>query len=1063
MAEKRSSHSRTASAGPTAYLTRRRFLQTSALLGGSVAMIARSRWTRFWTEATPNALVDYPLARAENILYTTCLQCNAGCEIKVKLLDGVAVKIDGNPYGPRAMWPHVSYESSPFEMAALDGSICPKGQAGLQTHYDPYRLVRVLKRAGRRGENKWMTISFEQALEEIVNGGFLFRHVPGEENRYVEGLKDIWALRDPALARAMADDIAKIWAGKMSIEEFKVKYAAHLDKLIDPDHPDLGPKNNQLVFMWGRLKGGRSEFLTRFTRDSFGSVNAHGHTTVCQGSLYFTGKAMSEQYVEGKWRGGRKAYWMADTTHAEFIIYIGASPMEGNYGPPLKVARITEGLVENRLKIAIVDPRFSKAAAKAWKWVPIRPGTEAALALGMIRWILENHRYDGRYLENANRGAAEAAGEPTWTNATWLVKIEADGRPSMFLRASEIGLGDAHSFVVLRDGCPVAFQYNDTKTAVTGDLFVDTVIQGLRVKSVLQLVYESATSRSLSEWAEICGVSPTDIIELAREFTAHGKRAVIEPHRGVSQHTNGFYNVLAIMTLNLLIGNLDWKGGLIYGGGTYDQVGTTAGKPFNVLKHPARMTPFGISIIRHEVEYEKTTLFSGYPAKRNWYPFASDIYQEVIPSAGDAYPYPIKALFIYMGTPVYALPAGHTNIEILADPKKIPLIVASDITIGETSMYADYIFPDLSYLERWEFHGTHPSIPHKVSPVRQPVVAPVTETVTVFGESMPLSFEALLLGLAEKLGLPGFGPNGFAPGQDLKRPEDLYLRMVANIAFGDHPDGADAVPDASDEEVQLFLQARRHLPVTVFDPERWERIVGPALWRKVITVLNRGGRFEPYEAAWIGDHVKAKYGKLINMYLEKVATTRSAMTGEFLSGVARYLPIRDILGRELPDAATFDLQLITHREIFHTKSRTVADYWLLDLLPENAILMNPRDATRLGLEDGDRVRIISATNPEGVWDLKNGRKIPMIGSVRIVQGIRPGVISFALGFGHWAVGASDVWIDGVRIPGDPRRAQGVHANAAMRVDEYLGNTCLVDPVGGSTSFYDTRVKIVKES
>lgn len=177
-------------------------------------------------------------------------------------------------------------------------------------------------------------------------------------------------------------------------------------------------------------------------------------------------------------------------------------------------------------------------------------------------------------------------------------------------------------------------------------------------------------------------------------------------------------------------------------------------------------------------------------------------------------------------------------------------------------------------------------------------------------------------------------------------------------------------------------------------------------------------------------------------------------------GALQHLVIR-INMRELPDAAAFDLHLITHREIYHTKSRTVADYWLLDLLPENAVLMNPWDAARLGLEDGDQVKIVSATNPEGVWDLKNGRKVSMIGRVKIVQGIRPGVISFALGFGHWAVGASDVWIDGVRIPGDPRRARGVHANAAMRVDEYLKNTCLVDPIGGSVSFYDTRVRVVK--
>jgi tetrathionate reductase subunit A len=35
------------------------------------------------------------------------------------------------------------------------------------------------------------------------------------------------------------------------------------------------------------------------------------------------------------------------------------------------------------------------------------------------------------------------------------------------------------------------------------------------------------------------------------------------------------------------------------------------------------------------------------------------------------------------------------------------------------------------------------------------------------------------------------------------------------------------------------------------------------------------------------------------------------------------------------------------------------------------------------------------------------------------------------------------------------------ANAAMRVDPYLKNTTLVDPVGGSAVFYDTKVKVVK--
>ena len=312
--------------------------------------------------------------------------------------------------------------------------------------------------------------------------------------------------------------------------------------------------------------------------------------------------------------------------------------------------------------------------------------------------------------------------------------------------------------------------------------------------------------------------------------------------------------------------------------------------------HPGKLTPFGISIIRHDVKYEETTLFEGYPVKRPWYPLSSDIYPEVIPSIGDQYPYPIKCLMLYMGTPVYALPGGDKLIPILMDVEKLPPFISIDITTGETSLYADYIFPDLSYLERWEFHGSHLSFAHKIQPIRQPVIAPIPETVKVFGQEMPLSLEVVLLAIAEKLGLPGFDKDGFAPGMDLTHPDHFYLKMVANVAAGDK--SGEAVPDA---ELELFLKARRHLPKSVFDPERWKAACGEAWWRKTVT--------------------------------------------------------------------------------------------------------------------------------------------------------------FALGFGHWAYGASEIVIDGQRIPPDPRRAKGVHLNAAMRVDPLLKNTPLTDPVGASVVFYETRVKL----
>lgn len=544
---------------------------------------------------------------------------------------------------------------------------------------------------------------------------------------------------------------------------------------------------------------------------------------------------------------------------------------------------------------------------------------------------------------------------------------------------------------------------------------------------------------------------------MARELTSYGKRAAVDIHRGPAQHTNGFYNVLVWMTLNMLLGNYDAKGGMMKAS-TYDTSGK--GKLFDLKAHPEKITAFGVSSIRHGLDYEKTTLFAGYPAKRNWYPLSSDIYEEIIPSIGDAYPYPVKALFLYMGAPTYALPAGHTNIEILCDTAKVPLFVANDILIGPTSRYADYIFPDLSYLERWEFQGSHPNIPNQVQPVRQPVLAPISEDCTVYGQKVPLSLEAMLLGIAEHLRLPGFGKDAFGPGLDLKHPDDFYLRGVANLAFGEKPDGSQMVPDADDVEIRLFREARRHLPATVFDEARWKTIVGEKLWPKVVYVLSRGGRFEDYDKAYQGDRAAHPYAALLNLYQEKTASTIHAGTGEQNPGYACYVPIRDFRGKE-PDAFRdgYELAMVTHRTISQTKSRTMANPWLTPLLPDNGILVNPRDADRLGLQAGQLVRVVSATNPAGRWLLGAGKGRLMVGKVVLTETMRPGVISFALGFGHWAAGAESMVIDGQSIQGEDRRAAGIHANAAMWTDPTLKNTCMFDPVGGSVSFYDTFVRL----
>ncbi|MBI4083039.1 MAG: molybdopterin-dependent oxidoreductase [Candidatus Lambdaproteobacteria bacterium] len=1034
-------------------LSRRALLKSGALLGGSALLMSQLDAVFGLVRAAQAAPSAYPLALPENVIYSVCLQCHTACPIKVKILEGVAVKIDGNPYSAQNMIPHFEPSVPLARAARIDAKLCPKGQAGIQTLYDPYRIVKVLKRNGPRGSNQWKVIPFSQAVDEIVQGGTLFSAL-GEMHQ-VPGLKELYKLTDPALGKAMKTDAAATAKGKLSVADFKAKYPQHLGVLIDPDHPDLGPVNNQLVLQFGRIEHGRVELAKRWLAGSFGSVNFIEHTTICEQSHHIAYQQMTHQYKDGKWADG-KTHMKPDAMNAEFILYFGTGFVEANFGPTPMIEKVTDGLASGRLKVAVVDPRLSKSAAKAWKWLPIQPGTDAALALAMTRWIIENGRYDAAYLKLANQAAAKAAGEPTWSNATHLVRMESDG-PGKLLRATDLGIG-GDEFVIIKDGKPVAVG----KAPITGELEFSGELGGVRVKTAFTLLKEEARSRSLAEWSAICGIPAADIEAVARELTAHGKKAAVEFYRGPVQHTNGYYNAQAIITLNVLIGNADHKGGITTGGGHWHEVGDKLHGPFEMGKlHPGALTAFGHNITREKSRYEESTLFAGYPARRPWYPFSSNVYQEVIPSAEDSYPYGIKALWIHMGTPALATPSGDTALKVLADPSKIPLVFATDIVLGDTTMYADYVFPDTAIWERWGTPHAPPDVPAKASQFRQPTVTPLTEVVEVYGERQHCSMEAVMLAIGERLGLSGCGRSAFGPAGDFKRPEDFFLKFAANLAWGDKP--GDAVPDASDAELKLFLQARRHLRPSVFDPSRWEAAAGKANWRKVVYLLNRGGRWEPWTDQFVTPQgqVVHKYGGVFNLYVENVARQKHSLSGRRFSGQGIYEPVRDAAGRAVEDAG-FPLTLITYKEILGGQSRTLPNnYWLSSILPENYLLLNSRTAKEFGIRDEERVRLVSATNPAGEWKLPNRQNLAMVGKVKTVEGMRPGVVAVSWHFGHWGYGASDARIDGDTIPGERRRGTGLCPNAAMRVDPVLKNVCLTDPIGASSSFFDTRVRLEK--
>jgi anaerobic selenocysteine-containing dehydrogenase len=1046
-------------------MNRRSFMKSTAFFGG---VLAASQLTGINFLSADKALAGgtfknaYPFDNPENIIFSCCLQCHTACTIKTKIHNGVMVKVEGNPYSPMNMHPHLPYDMSVTDAIHYDGRLCPKGNAGVQTLYDPYRIRKVLKRkpGSKRGENQWQTIDFDKAVTEIVNGGDLF----GEGN--VEGLKDILAVRDPNVMKALKGDAAKVAKGEMSSKEFQAVHRGNLDKMIDPDFPDLGPKNNQFVFLGGRIEHGRKEFAKRWVNDSMGSANWFEHTTVCEQSHHIAFNESTKQYHEGKWGHG-KHHLKPDIPNARFVIFFGTSPFEANFGPTNWVSYITNAQARNGMKMAVVDPRCSHTAGKANYWVPIKCGGDAPLALGMIRWIIDNKRYNESYLQAANRSGGKVNGDTTWTNATQLVVLGEDGKTgTRMLRGSDVGMGSEHEFVVSVNGQLKALDpYKKEDAAVVADLLAEGEVNGLKYKSSFAMLQDIVNEHSVEEWAREAGLDDADLlITLVREFTSYGRQVMADMYRGPVQHTNGYHNGRAIIALNMLVGNADWKGGMHPGGSHWHEDGSKKGQPFPLKKlHPHKLGKFGVKISREGTAYEKTLLFkkNGYPAQRTWYPYTGSVYQEVIPSGVDGYPYHLKALYLHKGTPGLSVPGANSTIDYLRDPKKIPLLFADDIVIGESSMYCDYIFPDTAIWERWGTPHMTPAVLTNGSKVRQPVVESLVENCTVYGRQQPISMESVMLGIAEKLKLSGFGKDGFGPGLDFRTREDYFLKKVANIAYGDH-NGKDMAISASDEEMKIFLNARRHMTKAVFEESYWKKAVAnnEDLWKRVVTVLNRGGRFEDASGAYKGDHVHHQFKGQFNLFAENVAKGKHSMTGKHFQGMPISEPVLDAAGNRVTFSDAYPFQLFTYKHILGGQSRTISNYWtMVAEAGENYVWMNTIDARKLRLKSGDSIRLVGPSNTEGRTQLTDSRFKDIIGKVKVMEGIRPGTICASWSFGHWAYGSNDVSVDGSVVKGDARRGTGVCPNPVMLVDPAVKNMCLTDPIGGSCSFYDSYVNV----
>ncbi|MFD1710681.1 molybdopterin dinucleotide binding domain-containing protein [Ottowia flava] len=978
----------------------------------------------------------------QTVAMSSCLGCWTQCGVRVRVDNesNRILRVAGNPYHPLATGNPAPMEMPVREVYArlggdtgLEGraTSCARGSSMLEQQFNPHRVLQPLKRVGPRGAGQWKTISFEDLVKEVCEGGDLF----GEG--HVDGMRAVFDTQT----------------------------------LIDVDNPDYGPRSNQFFFTDASNEG-RTALIRRFTEQSFGSINFANHGSYC-GQSFRVGAGAALGDIKGMPHG------KPDWTSAEFGLFIGTAPAQaGNpfqrQGRELAEARSRK---VNPFRYVVVSPILptssSLAAGSGNRWQPIKPATDLALAMGMIRWIIENERYNAAALTQPGPAAVEAAGEGAWTNATHLMvadpkhprfgtflrgedlgwpKPEAPAKPAAAAPAAPAAAKPAVAAAAAADpGKPAAAaaapapapapEVPDVYVVQTANgslvahtqpqpaqLKVDTTLdipawgengQAVPVVSAFVMLSREAARQSLDEYAALCGVPRADIEALAREFTSHGKRAVADAHGGTMSGA-GFQTAYAISMLNTLIGNLNHKGGLVLDAGPFGPFGP--GPRYNFAEFPGKAKPSGLSLSRNRTPYEKSSEFkrkkaSGanpYPAQAPWYPATGNLSSEMVASALNGYPYKAKVWFNHMANPVYAI-SGFRNalIDKLKDPQHLPLIVSINPFINETNAYADYIVPDTVTYESWGISVPWADVVAKSSTVRCPVVEP---RVAKNARGEPINLEAFLFAVARTLKMPGFGAGAVKDKEgnafDLDSATDFYLCGVANIAFS----AGKPVGEASDDDLQV-TGLKRLQPLL-------EAKLKPAEWRQVAMVLTRGGRFDKLEQAWEGDHLKVRHSKMLPLWDEGISKMRHSMTGERFSGCPTWQPTRLADGTPMRDKygeKDWPMLMISYKSNLMS-SMSIGASRLRQVHPHNPVSIHRDDAKRLGIANGQAIRIVGP-----------GGAVKGVAIVR--EGIMPGAIAVEYGYGHHELGTREHLVDGHPMPSNEALGAGTNMNDMGLVDE----------------------------
>ena len=574
-------------------------------------------------------------------------------------------------------------------------------------------------------------------------------------------------------------------------------------------------------------------------------------------------------------------------------------------------------------KVVFVDPRMPEGALTGSEWIPIRPGADSAFLLSLIHIGITEKLVDFEFLRRH-------------TNAPYLVET-GTRRP---IAASEIIAGAPEDAFVVMDRKTASYVVMGLKKDDKGNAVgfaepegVDpeldhaariTALDGreLEAETCFRAFAASAAHWTPQEAARTTGIPAETITRVAREFFTQG--GVADDGWYASRNGNDTHDFALLSLINAFTGRIDQPGGFV----------VTQGGGF---KAPAVSLSGGKGKGPHGETWtapEKKSL------DKILYPEGSGTYSAVFEAIETGKPYPVRAAF-FTGTTMFHREANSARLAKAL--MGLELVVVQDIFPHEICDYADYVLPCTYFLEWHEYAGVKWALNGNVQKndagIAPPQGCEAREEVWQFAEILRRAYPDRA---KERLGLE----------QELKTRE----------AFKAWYDGM------MDAAWAKFIAAKNKAKPG--DGDRIAAEVEAQGWSQ--TAVKKWGVY-PYVKPFGTPTGKAE---LISFYFTQKYEDKGA------SGLPRWV---ESPGFTPPKPRSNEFVLISGKD--SSSCSGVAMWtWPTKFLGDRSIWMNPADAERIGIKNGQEVEL------EGLDTGVKGRT-----TVKITNRVMPGVL-FSHGF-----------------------------------------------------------------